>query len=372
MNPRKDLSRELADLQQRLGPARGKKYWRTLEELADTEAFQELVRREFPEQADVWPKSLSRRQFLTLMGASLALAGVGGCSVQPAPSTHIVPYVHPPEEIAPGKPLFYATAMTLGGVGVGLLGESHLGRPTKIEGNPDHPASLGATDLFHQASVLGLYDPDRSQTVTHLGQTRTWDEALAVLRTALQRQRPRKGAGLRLLTETVVSPTLAAQLENLRRAFPEARWHQYEPVARESAYHAAMAAFGEPVNTYYDFTRADVVLALDADFLTCGPGNLRNVADFMSRRRIRTTAQDARKATMNRLYMVETTVSSTGAKADHRLAVRAGEIEAIARALAAELGVPGVRPAGELPEPARTWVRQAAADLRYHDPEPGR
>src|SRR5207244_8821440 len=131
------------------------------------------------------------------------------CSVRPAPSVNFAPYVRQPEEIVPGKPLFFATAMTLGGTAVGLLVESHLGRPTKIEGNPEHPASLGATDLYHQASVLTLYDPDRSQTVTRLGQPVTWDDALTTLRAAVEKQRPRRGAGLRLLTETVVSPTLA-------------------------------------------------------------------------------------------------------------------------------------------------------------------
>ena len=148
------------------------------------------MQREFPEQAVVWPDSLSRRQFLTLMGASLALAGVSGCAVRPAPPGELVPYVQPPEETVPGRPLFFATAMAFAGSAVGLLVESHAGRPTKVEGNPDHPASLGATGIFHQASVLTLYDPDRAQTVTQLGQTRTWGEALGALRDAMQKQRP--------------------------------------------------------------------------------------------------------------------------------------------------------------------------------------
>ncbi len=196
MNSRKDLAGEAADLWARLDGSHGKKYWRTLEELADTETFQEIMRLEFPEQADVWPSRLSRRQFLTLMGASLSLAGLSGCSVRPAPSVTMVPYVNAPEEIVPGRPLFYATAMTLGGSGVGLLVESHLGRPTKIEGNPEHPASLGATDVFHQASVLTLYDPDRSQTVTHLGTTRTWDDAAhrSARRAAEATRTPRDGS----------------------------------------------------------------------------------------------------------------------------------------------------------------------------------
>jgi MoCo/4Fe-4S cofactor protein with predicted Tat translocation signal len=371
MNPRKNLAPEIADLWTRLDGAQGKKYWRTLEELADTETFQEMMRREFPEQAATEPSPLNRRQFLTLMGASLALAGLSGCSVRPAPTATMVPYVRAPEEIVPGRPLFYATAMTLGGCGVGLLVESHLGRPTKIEGNPDHPASLGATDLFHQASVLTLYDPDRSQTVTHLGETRTWDDALTDLRRALAKQHERQGAGLRVLTETIVSPTLIQQLQDFLKAYPKAQWHQYEPLARDAVCRGAEMAFGKPVNTYYDFKKADVVLSFDGDFLTCGPGNLRYVADFMSRRRVRTTAEDAKKAEMNRLYMVETTVTSTGAKADHRLAVKPSEIEGLVRALAAELKVPDLPAAGEVSGPAREWLRAVADDLRNRDLEPG-
>jgi MoCo/4Fe-4S cofactor protein with predicted Tat translocation signal len=363
MNPRKDLSPQL----DALGRAGGKKFWRSLEELADTDAFRELIEREFPEGAPAWPDALSRRRFLALMGASLALAGLSGCSVKPAPSVSITPYVRQPEEILPGRPLFYATAMTLGGVGVGLLVESHEGRPTKIEGNPEHPGSLGATDVFHQASVLTFYDPDRSQTVSARGQTTTWDAALGEspvngvpsLRKAMAGQRDRRGAGLRLLTETVASPTLHRQIEELLKAFPEAKWHQYEPAANDSARRAAKAAFGENIHTVYDFTKADVVVALDADFLGCWPGNLRYVHDFMSRRRVH-QAGDPAKATMNRLYVVEPSVTGTGAKADNRLALRAGEIEDFARALAAKLGVAGV--ASEK-TPNEKWVAAIAGDL---------
>src|SRR5262249_62089292 len=139
------------------GRLAGRRYWQSLEELAGSEAFRSLVEQEFPEQADQWPDALSRRNFLTVMAASLALGGIGGCSVRPAPAAKIVPYVRPQAEITPGRPLFFATTMTLGGDAVGLLVESHMGRPTKIEGNPDHPASLGATAALHQASVLKLY-----------------------------------------------------------------------------------------------------------------------------------------------------------------------------------------------------------------------
>jgi molybdopterin-containing oxidoreductase family iron-sulfur binding subunit len=372
MNPRKDLAPELAELWGKLEGSQGRHYWRSLEELGDSQAFQELLRLEFPEQADTWPDSLSRRRFLALMGASLALAGVAGCSIRPAPARKIVPFVRAPELLVPGKPLFYATAMTLGGCGVGLLVESHMGRPTKVEGNLEHPASLGATDIFHQASVLELYDPDRSQSVMHLGLTSTWDDALAEIRAAVNRLRKKRGEGLHILTETVVSPTLGRQLKALLQKkkngedLSQARWHQYEPLARDSAYRAAQAAFGEDVNTWYDFRNADVVLSFDSDFLGGGPGHLRYVADFMGRRRVRTSAAAARQARMNRLYVVETALTNTGAKADHRLALPPSAVEKLARALAARLGVAG---AGGNATGHERWVEAVARDLEGH---PGR
>jgi molybdopterin-containing oxidoreductase family iron-sulfur binding subunit len=364
MNTRKDLDAKLSAIERRLGSAQGKRYWRSLEELAESEAFQELLRGEFPQQADVWPDSLSRRKFLTLMGASLALAGLGGCGVQPAPSRELVPYVDSPEEVVPGRPLFFATTMTHAGAGVGLLVESHMGRPTKVEGNPDHPGSRGATDLYHQASVLTLYDPDRAQTVTCAGQTRTWGEFLAAIREALQKQRDRRGAGLRLLTDTVVSPTLARQIEDLLQDLPEAQWHVWEPLHRDAAWGAAQTAFGEPVQAVYDFTKADVVLSWDADFLQCGPGNLPYAADFMARRRVRTAVPDAAAAAMNRLYVAETAVTCTGAKADHRLPLWGSQIEVFARGVARRLGI---AVAGEAPSGwQEKWIVAVAKDLDAH------
>ena len=186
------------------------------------------------------------------MGASLALAGVTACTRQPAEK--IVPYVRQPEEIVPGKPLFFATAMPLGGVATGLLVESHEGRPTKIEGNPQHPGSLGATDVFAQAAILGLYDPDRSQTLTNLGEIRPWSAFLGAIRAALTAQQPLKGAGLRILTESVTSPTLAgADSRICSRAIPPAKWHQWDPASRENARAGARLAFGEYVDAQYRF-----------------------------------------------------------------------------------------------------------------------
>lgn len=325
-------SLDLATIQERLAQSKGRHYWRSLEELAETDEFQEFLHREFPRQASEWTDSLSRRHFLKLMGASLALAGLTACSGQ-APEK-IVPFVRAPEDIIPGQPLFYATAMTLGGYALGLLVQSQLGRPTKIEGNPDHPASLGATDALAQASILTLYDPDRAKAVSNMGEAGTWDAFLAELQPQLERQRARGGAGLRILTETITSPTLANQLQTLLAEFPSATWHQYEPVNRDNVYAGAQLAFGEPVEPIYRFDQADIILSLDADFLLTSPGRVRYARDFAGRR-----ANETADIAMNRLYAVESTPTITGAAADHRWPLKASRIEVLARALARELGL---------------------------------
>ncbi|MGH7425859.1 MAG: TAT-variant-translocated molybdopterin oxidoreductase, partial [Candidatus Methylomirabilales bacterium] len=357
----KEEGLDLALIRSRLAGLRGQEYWRSLEELAETEAFQEFVHREFPQDASVWIDPIGRRAFLKLMGAALALAGLGACTRQP--DEKIVPYVRAPEDIIPGQPLFFATALTLGGIATGVLVESHMGRPTKIEGNPKHPASLGATDAFAQASVLTLYDPDRSQVLTKAGAISTWDALLAVLNTELQAQRASQGAGLRVLTGTVTSPTLARQLRTLLTKFPSAKWHQYEPASRDHVRAGARLAFGQDIDTRYRFDRADVILALDADFLFCGPGALRYAREFVARRRVRAGPT----ATMNRLYAVESTPTLTGAMADHRLPLRAGQIEGFARAVARGLGVPGELAVDTAPSPAHAaWIAALVRDLQQH------
>jgi molybdopterin-containing oxidoreductase family iron-sulfur binding subunit len=313
-------------------------HWCSLEEWADSDALRELVEREFPEQVDVWHEALSRRRFLTLMGASLALAGLGGCSSKPAPPNQIVPYVRQPETIIPGKPLFFATAMPLAGRTYPLLVESHMGRPTKVEGNPKHPASMGATNAFAQASVLTLYDPDRSQTVTYQGRTRSWDDVAAMIRSEIEaaKQRPTRGQGgglqLRILTETVTSLTLADQIEALSKAFTQLKWHQYEPTFSPGAWAGARLAFGRDLATHYRLDRADCILSLDADFLSCSPGDLRHVREFGAGRRVRSD-----QLKMNRLYVVESMPTVTGAKADHRWPLRSRDVESFARIVAAKL-----------------------------------
>jgi molybdopterin-containing oxidoreductase family iron-sulfur binding subunit len=356
-----DRSIQIATLRARLAGATGKTYWRGLEELAETAEFQDLLRHEFPRGADLWQASLSRRTFLRLMGASLALAGLTSCG---RPREQIVPYVRQPEQIVPGKPLFYATALTLGGYATGVLVESHEGRPTKIEGNPRHPASLGASGAFEQAAILELYDPDRSQAVINIGRISTWDAFLAQLTTQLQSLEANRGAGLRLLTEPVTSPALAAQIQALLQKYPAAQWHQWSPVNRDSAFEGARQVFGRPANTVYRLEQADVILALDADFLGSGPGTLRYARQFADRRRVR-----AGQARMNRLYAVESTPTITGAMADHRLPLRASQVELFARALAQRLGM-GEGGSGAASAPdlqsliPSSWLDALAKDLQ--------
>ena len=354
---------DLAAIRARLASSRGRTYWRSLEELAESDGFQEMLEREFPRQAAEWPDDpAGRRQFLKVMGASLALAGLSACTRQPTET--IMPYVRQPEEVIPGKPLFFATAVPHTAIAMGVLVESHLGRPTKVEGNPEHPASLGATDTLAQASVLDLYDPDRSQTLTYLGDIRPWSGFLGAAREALALQVPKAGAGLRFLTGATTSPTLADQFRTVLQKFPAAKWHRYEPIGRHATLTGARQAFGQPVHTYYQLANADVILSLDADFLGSGPAGVRYAADFASRRRVRGS-----QTAMNRLYVVESAATPTGAKADHRLPLRASDIEAFAAAVAAGVGAKGVDTsagAAMTGGPHAKWIAALVKDLQQH------
>src|SRR5579872_3683012 len=214
---------DLVQIQKQVEQTTGPEYWRSLEELAGSGEFQEMMHREFPRGASEWLDGISRRGFLQLMGASLALAGMTACTKQPLEP--IVPYVRQPEEVIPGRPMFFASAFTLGGYASPILVESHLYRPTKIEGNEQHPASLGGTDVFAQASILEMYDPDRSQTITHLGDVRTWGNFLEAIRGPLGAQKAVQGTGVRMLTRTVSSRALADQLRSVLRLYPQAKWH---------------------------------------------------------------------------------------------------------------------------------------------------
>jgi MoCo/4Fe-4S cofactor protein with predicted Tat translocation signal len=350
------MSTDLQALRAKLEGTRGREYWRSLDAVAETPEFKEFLHREFPQNASEWLDPSGRRGFLKLMGASLALAGVSACTRQPDET--IVPYVRQPEEIVPGKPLFFATAMPFAGSGVGLLVESHEGRPTKIEGNPDHPSSLGATDLFAQAAILGLYDPDRSQTIMHLDEIRSFDAFAAAMQTVLAAQQASKGAGIRILSETVASPTLNAQLQEFLGRFPQAKWVQWEPFGRHNVREGSRLAFGEYVDAKYSVEKADVILSLDADFLCTGNGGLRHARAFASRRRI-----EGDRVQLNRFYAVESTPTNTGTRADHRLPMRPSQIEGFARAVASALGVAGAGNA-TLGEAAQKWMGPLVKDLQ--------
>jgi molybdopterin-containing oxidoreductase family iron-sulfur binding subunit len=345
-------------------PATGRHFWRSLEERLDSPEVRAHLHQHYPDDAEAVLNPLTRRRFLALLGASMGLAGLAGCSTR-APNEPIMPYVRQPEELVPGKAMYFATAMPLSGWAVPLLVESHEGRPTKVEGNPTHPINqlpdeepFGPTDVFAQASVLTLYDPDRSQTVTYRDQVRNWDQAQVMLQQQYAKLKEKDGEGLWVLTEAVNSPTLMAQLSQLSRQLKKARHVAFEPGRRDGDLQG-LQAFGEVGWPEYRFNKARVILALDADFLTQGPNRLRAACDFMSRRR----SEKGEVQDMNRLYAVEATPSSTGLVADHRLALKPSQIEQFARLLARELGVEGVPETPALPGTER-WVKEVAADLR--------
>ena len=349
---------DLAVLRKKLNEANGPTYWKSLEQIAATEEFQDVLKHEFPSQADVWSDGLSRRKFLSVMGASLALGGLTNCTIQPRES--IVPYARRPESDIPGVPRYFATMTSLGGYAQGVLAESHQGRPTHIEGNPEHPASLGAASAFSIASVLDLYDPDRSQVVRRDGRISGWISFLAELQKVLRAESLKQGAGLRLLTRTVGSPLTQALIERVLEKYPKAKWHQWEAVNRDNSFAGAEAAFGERLGIRYELDAADVIVSLDADFLSVGPAALRYAREFSRRRRVSDGHQH-----MNRLYVAEPEVTTSGSAADHRLRLKASDIPSLCAALAARLGVSS----GGEHSPHAGWIDAVAQDLRDH---PGR
>ena len=289
---------------------------------------------EFLPGASEWPNDLSRREFLRLSAATLALAGLGACTKQPIEK--IVPYVKETPEIVPGKPLYFSSAATFNGYAQGIIVKSREGRPIKIEGNPDHSASLGATTIWAQADLLDLYDPDRAQAVMHGENISTWSDFLRDLDVVLQAQQASGGAGIRVLAEPFTSPTLSRQLQMLLQKFPQAKAHTWSPIAPNESQRT------------YDFSKARVVVALDSDFLYMHPAALRHARDFASTRRI------SENRMMSRLYVAEPTPTVTGSNADHRIAVAARDIRAIAEAIAQN---------GSVAPALDAWVRAATQDL---------
>jgi MoCo/4Fe-4S cofactor protein with predicted Tat translocation signal len=344
---------DLASIRARLDGVRGQQYWRSLDEISETPEFKEMLQREFPNGATEWEDGLSRRSFLKMAAASLALAGLTACTKQPV--HEILPYVKQPEELVPGEPLFYATAMCLGGYATGVLAKSREGHPIKVDGNPEHPATLGGSSIWMQASILDLYDPDRSQTILHNGDLSTWTDFVSEMNEVRRELEAKQGAGLRVLTETITSPTLAAQLDDLLKKFPNAKVHQFDSVSRDNVREGARMAFGEVVEAQYRFDKAAVIVSLESDFLYMHPMRLRYAREFTDGRRV-----SAGKSEMNRLYVAESTPTITGTMADHRLAVRSSEVETIARGLARRLGMEGEDSKNAAFE---SWLAALAKDL---------
>ncbi len=350
---------DLGAIRAKLNGVRGQDYWRSLEEIAETREFQELLHREFPPGASEWWDGLNRRNFLKMAAATLALSGMTACTKQP--TRQIFPYVNQPQELVLGQPLFYASSMLLGGFATGVLVKSREGHPIKVDGNPEHPSSLGASSVWMQTSILGLYDPDRSQTVNHAGDISTWALFLSDLNDLLREQAPKKGAGLRFLTETITSPTLAAQLNDLQKKFPGSKWCQYDPITRDNVREGARLAFGRLVEAHYQFDKAAVIVALDADFLYIHPERLRYTRQFTDGRRV-----SFGKREMNRLYVVESTPTVTGSMADHRLPLASAQVEDLARVMAQQLGAATQGAANVLSPEQTAWLAALVGDLKQH------
>ncbi len=340
-----------------------RQYWRSLEGLADDPQAREFFEREFPEGASEPPEGVNRRTMLGLLGATLSLAGLTACR---RPAEKIVPFVEAPEDLLPGVPRHYATTMPFGTSAYGLIVESHEGRPTKVEGNPRHPATRGRSSSWMQASVYGLYDPDRGQAPRNAGQQADWDGFGAAWATLREGHAADGGAGLAVVSESYSSPSFHAAREAFRSAFPSARWAVYEPVSDENERGGIRAATGRDLRATYDFSKAKVVLSLDRDFLLGDPEATVHAAGFAAARDV------SDGMAMNRLYAVEAAHTVTGANADHRIRLASGQIPGLVAALASALNADlGLR-ASDAPAPAGidgATVQAIARDLAAHQGE---
>ncbi|MFL9813290.1 TAT-variant-translocated molybdopterin oxidoreductase [Stutzerimonas sp. VN223-3] len=335
-------------IRQRLEGQHGPRYWRSLEQLADEPAFVEFVDAEFPGIAP----AMDRRRFLQLMGASMAMAGLAGCGQEPE---HGVPYVVQPEKVIPGEARWYATAVPFAGYAQPVLGRTHVGRPTKLEGNPDHPSSLGAATAFTQAAILQLYDPDRSQAPRYQGRGTTWNAFQTVAFERAAEWDASGGRGLHLLAGASSSPTLQRQFAELLKRWPEARLYRFEPWQGD-AYTATEQATGQPLETHYRFENAEWVLSFEHDWLGAGPHELPHALGWSERKR-----RAARGEGEARLFVIEALSTVTGAKASERRRVEPTELRSYVQALAAALGEGSAPP---LPGDAQRWIETLAEGLQ--------
>ena len=344
----------------RLGAASGRKFWRSLEELADSADFRRQLEAEFPSLAPLMSEA-SRRDVLRVMGASLALAGLTGCGIPEAEKS--VPYVEAPEFLVPGQPRSYATATLLDGYAMPVLVKTVDGRPIKAEGNPDHPVSRGATDIFSQAAVLDLYDPDRSSATLYDGRIASFDAFRLALDERAAGLAQKQGRGLAILTGALTSPTTIRQMQQLQHRFAELRWYVHEPLGQDRHYAATKLAFGAPFEVRYRLDRADVVLALDADPLGPGPAQLVYAGQWAGRRR-----SEFAGGRLPDLYVLETTPSLTGARATSRIPASSAEIINFTLGLAQQLGL-GPAAAPDLSLAGRARLQPVADALKRAGPD---
>lgn len=400
---------EMDAIRTKLANTSGPEYWRSLEEVAQTETFKGYIHDEFHATADSGQPlgAVSRRNFLQVMGASLALAGVtSGCSRQPVEK--IYPYVKQPEEFIPGKPTYFASTHVNGGYANGVLVESHMGRPTKIEGLPSHPASLGRTNAQTQASVLDMYDPDRAKKVKHGDDlSPAWSQLVGAAKAELAAH----GAGARLLTGPITSPLEYAKIQQFLATHAGSQWHRYEPFGRDNDREASKLVFDRYVDTVLNFKDADVVVSLDSDVFDSGPASVRYTADYAARRKVadfdkpavphdapakEEKHEEAKRvsifgnnvayastetesetpadghapkaefhAKLNRTYAFESSPTLLGSMADHRFPFRPSQIEGVAHALADALGINSALPSSDtgLTDKQLAWVAAVADDL---------
>jgi MoCo/4Fe-4S cofactor protein with predicted Tat translocation signal len=332
-------------------------YWRSLSQIKDLPEYRAALEREFSEGASELPEGVTRRELMMLVGASLSLAGLAGCR---RPVEEIVPYVTAPEEIVPGVPRYYATTMPFRRSAYGLIVESHEGRPTKVEGNPSHPSTVGASSSRVQASVLGLYDPDRSQSIMLKGARKSWSDFVTAWGQLSQAHVGDGGASLAVLSESFSSPTLARLVSELRTRFPKLQWATYDAVSDENRLAGLRQATGRDVDLLLRLDRASVILCLDADPLLTDPEAIRHARGFADGRRAAASG-----GAMNRLYAVEGVYSLTGAMADHRLRLESRQIAAFVTSLAARLGATGAssQAAADVSGMDPRWIDAVAKDL---------
>lgn len=332
------------------------KYWRSLDELENSPEFQEFVHREFPQAASELPQGISRRRWMQLMGASFALAGAQGCRWQ---TEKFAAFAERPEGYVPGSHTKFATSVELGGSTKHLLVTCYDGRPIKVDGNPEHPASGGATDCFAQAATLSLYDPDRQSTVWERTDrekfSRTWADFEGFARETATRMVEASGEGLSILMQPTSSLAVKAGLANLLEKFPKAKLFEYAPLSRRNELAGADVAFGKPVRTRYQLENAEVIACFDADLLAEFPESTRMAREYAERRE---PDGEKNSAGMNRLYAVENRFTQTGAVAEHRLAVKASAIPAL---LATVRDAIAARVAGEAPDPPAAADGEEAA-----------